>query len=110
MILTAHAKERWAQRCHGLDFYEELTNSKPAGKRIINLLRKGWERSQGVGTWPAHHDYRVSPNGVVVVACGELVVTVMRTRQVKTWYADRRRAKAWRERAEARATPALPHV
>ena len=47
MILTAHAKERWAQRCHGLDFYEELTNSKPAGKRIINLLRKGVGEKSG---------------------------------------------------------------
>ena len=89
MILTAHAKERWAQRCHGLDFYEELTNSKPAGKRIINLLRKGWERSQGVGTWPAHHDYRVSPNGVVFII-GEafgtpMVITVMRTKEIKQW-------------------------
>ena len=93
MILTAHAKERWAQRCHGLDFYEELTNSKPAGKRIINLLRKGWERSQGVGTWPAHHDYRVSPNGVVFVI-GEafgtpMVITVLTVRDLKRW--ERRR-------------------
>lgn len=89
MILTAHAKERWAQRCHGLDFYEELTNSKPAGKRIINLLRRGWERSQGVGTWPAQHDYLVSANGVVFII-GEAfgtptVITVMRTKEIKQW-------------------------
>ncbi len=91
MILTAHARERWAQRCHGLDFYEELTGSKPAGKRIINLLRRGWERSQGVGTWPAHHDYRVSPNGVVFVIGSDgdtpVVVTVLRTREIKRWRA-----------------------
>ncbi len=86
MILTAHARERWAQRCHGLDFYEELTGSKPAGKRIINLLRRGWERSQGVGTWPAHHDYRVSPNGVVfVIRGGDTVVTAMTVRDIKRW-------------------------
>lgn len=90
MILTAHARERWAQRCHGLDFYEELTNSKPAGKRIINLLRRGWERSQGVGTWPAHHDYRVSPNGVVFIVCNGVVMTILVMWEIKFW--DRRRA------------------
>lgn len=55
MILSAHAKERWAQRCHGLDFYDEFTGARRAGKSVLNKLRKGWERGHGVGTLSLIH-------------------------------------------------------
>ena len=89
MILSAHAKERWAQRCHGLDFYDEFTGARRAGKSVLNKLRKGWERGHGVRTWPAQHDYLVSANGVVFII-GEafgtpMVITVMRTKEIKQW-------------------------
>ena len=87
MILSAHAKERWAQRCHGLDFYDEFTGARRAGKSLLNKLRKGWERGHGVGSWPAHLDYLVSANGVLFVI-GEaegapVLITVMRTKELK---------------------------
>ena len=89
MILSAHAKERWVQRCHGLDFYEEYTGAKRAGKSLLNKLRQGWERGHGVGTWPAYHDYMVSTNGVVFIigeASGTpVVITVIRTKELKQW-------------------------
>lgn len=89
MILSNHAKARWGQRCHGLDFYDEYTGAKRAGKSVLNKLRKGWERGHGVGSWPAQHDYLVSANGVVFIIDDSegtaVLITVLRTKELKQW-------------------------
>ena len=89
MILSDNAKARWGQRCHGLDFYDEYTGAKRAGKSVLNKLRKGWERGHGVGSWPAHHEYLVSTNGVVfIIGDSEgtaVLITVLRTKELKQW-------------------------
>lgn len=85
MRMTRHAQERWQQRCSHLDLATELAGARRAGKRILNKLRSGWERAQGIGTWPAHYDYFTSVNGVVFVTCDGAVLTVMRTKDVKRW-------------------------
>ena len=87
--MSEHAKQRWIQRCSHLDALDELSTVRRANKQIINALRQGWEWSHGVGTWPAQHDYLVSPNGVVFII-GEafgtpMVITVMRTKEIKQW-------------------------
>jgi hypothetical protein len=61
MRLSTHAKERWQQRCSHLDLEAEWAAQRSASKRLLNMLRRSWERSQGVGTWPAHYDYWVTP-------------------------------------------------
>jgi hypothetical protein len=96
MRLSPHARERWQQRCSHLDLQTELLGSRRAGKAILNRLRRGWERAQGVGTWPAHYAYLVSPSGAVFVACDGVALTVMLVREVKQW--DNRRSAADRLR------------
>ncbi|OGR27290.1 MAG: hypothetical protein A2139_07855 [Desulfobacca sp. RBG_16_60_12] len=85
MWLTPHARVRWLQRCSHLDLDTEFDAAKRASKAMINRLRRGWERSQGVGTWPAHYDYLVSPGGAVFIACDGVVITIMRAKDVKQW-------------------------
>jgi hypothetical protein len=58
---------------------------------MLNRLRRSWERSQGVGTWPAHYSYLVSPSGVVFIVCDSVVLTVMVAKEIKMW-TNRRRA------------------
>lgn len=101
MILSNHAKARWGQRCHGLDFYDEYTGAKRAGKSVLNKLRKGWERGHGVGSWPAHHEYLVSTNGVVlVVGRDEVIITVLNMADIKRWERRRKRERRATERVK----------
>lgn len=85
MRLTNHARDRWQQRCSHLDLDGEWAERRRAGKRLLNMLRRGWERSQGVGTWPAHYDYLVTPGGAVFVSDCDVVITVMRIKDIKRW-------------------------
>jgi hypothetical protein len=94
--LSPHAWERWQQRCSHLDLQSEMSRLRRAGKRIINTLRSSWERSQGVGTWPAHQDYLLSPGGAVFIVCSGTVITVLTVREIKYW--ERRRIQADRQR------------
>lgn len=91
MELTAHARQRWLQRCRHLDYDAEVAALRRAGKTTLNRLRRSWERSQGVGTWPAHYDYLVGPSGTLFVVVDGHVLTVMLLREVKYW--DNRRSK-----------------
>lgn len=90
MTLTPHAWQRWRQRCSHLDMDFEVAGLKRAGKRVLNTLRRSWERSQGVGTWPAHYNYLISPGGAVFIVCDGIVITVLTARQIKSW--ERRRS------------------
>ena len=85
MRLSTHAKERWQQRCSHLDLEAEWAAQRPASKRLLNMLRRSWERSQGVGTWPAQYDYWVTPGGAVFVADCGAVITVMTIKDIKRW-------------------------
>ena len=85
MRLTDHARKRWRQRCSHLDIHDELAASRRAGKRLLNKLRRGWERAQGSGTWPTDRVYLVSPGGAVFIVCDGAIVTVVTTRDIKTW-------------------------
>lgn len=96
MKFTLHARERWQQRCSHLDLQTEMGRLRRAGKRVVNTLRSSWERSQGVGTWPAHQDYLMSPSGVVFIVADGVVITVLTVRDIKRW--GRRRAKDDRQR------------
>ena len=87
MRLTTHAKERWQQRCSHLDLEAEWAARRSASKRLINMLRRGWERSQGVGTWPASQDYLVTPSGCLFIIGNEVVITVLRIKDIKRWAA-----------------------
>lgn len=98
MRLSDHAKVRWQQRCPGLIVEDELVTLRPAGKALIRMLSWLWADMHESKDRPdPGRRFLISANGVVVVACGELVVTVMRARQIKTWYAERRRVRQWRE-------------
>ena len=86
MRMTAHAQERWEQRCSHLDMESELANGRRAGKRLVNALRQNWERAQGVGTWPANHSYTVTPGGCLfVISEHGVIITVLLTKDVKRW-------------------------
>lgn len=85
MRLTTHAQDRWKQRCNHLCLSVEIGSSKPAGKPLLNRLRRSWERAQGVGTWPARHSYMVSPGGAVFIINDGIVVTVLLVRDIKHW-------------------------
>lgn len=85
MRLTTHAEQRWKERCSHLCLSVEVQSCKPAGKSILNRLRRGWERSQGVGTWPANHDYLVSLNGVLFIISEGTVITVLLVKDIKRW-------------------------
>ena len=65
-------------------------------KALLNHLRRGWERSQGVGTWPAQHAYMTSPGGALFVIANDVVITVLLVREVKRW--NRRRESDDRDR------------
>lgn len=85
MRLTTHARGRWQQRCSHLDLYNELASARRAGKRLLNKLRRGWERSQGAGTWPIDRTYLVSSSGIVFIVCNEAIITVVTIRDIKAW-------------------------
>lgn len=85
MRLTTHAQERWKQRCDHLCLSVEIGSSKPAGKTLLNRLRRSWERSQGVGTWPAHHAYMVSTGGALFIVCDGTIITVLLVKDIKRW-------------------------
>lgn len=86
MRMTAHARERWEQRCSHLDMDAELAAGRRAGKRLLNALRQNWERAQGTGTWPAAHSYIVTPGGCLfVISDGGYIITVLLTKDVKQW-------------------------
>ena len=90
MELSSHARLRWLQRCGHLDFSTEVAGLRRASKRTLNRLRRGWERSNGVGTWPAWYDYLVSPGGALFISDEGSVLTVLLLREVKQW--DNRRS------------------
>lgn len=81
--LSAHAKERWAQRCPGVDLQQEVNAATRASKKLINMLRESWERSQGKATWCAEHDYLVGPSGTLLIVSGCKVITVLLVVDVK---------------------------
>ena len=85
MRLSTHARQRWQERCAHLELDEELATLRRASKATLNRLRRGWERSNGVGTWPASHDYFVSQNGVIFIEAGGQAITVLLVRDVKRW-------------------------
>lgn len=87
--LSAHAKERWAQRCPGVELQTEANQATRAGKKLINILRESWERSQGKATWCAEHDYLVGPSGTLLIVNGFKVVTVLLVADVKKRAAQR---------------------
>lgn len=101
MRLSRHARERWEQRCAGMDMNAEITGAKRASKAVLNRLRQSWDRSQGTGTWPGQHDYLVTPSGCLFIVCGEVVITVLLLRDIKIW--RNRRMKDDRERKRCRA-------
>jgi hypothetical protein len=83
--LTTHARERWQQRCSHLDLYNELAGARRAGKRLLNKLRRGWERAQGQGTWPTNRQYLVTPSGIVFIVCEGSIITVVTIKDIKLW-------------------------
>lgn len=111
MRLSDHAKVRWQQRCPELIAEDELATLRPAGKALIRMLTWLWADMHEAKDKPAPgRRFLVSANGAVLVVVDDLVVTVMRARQIKLWYSERRKMKDWRERAVSRATAALPPV
>lgn len=87
--LSAHAKERWAQRCPDVDLQTEVAQATRAGKKIINILREAWERSQGKASWCAEHDYLVGPSGTLLILSQHKVVTVLLVAELKKRAAQR---------------------
>lgn len=111
MRLSDHAKTRWRERCPELIVEDELATLRAAGKSVIRMLNWMWDDMHERKDKPdPGRRIMVSANGAVMVVVDDLVVTVMRARQIKAWYNERRRMKDWRERAESRATAALPRV
>ena len=84
--MSLHAKQRWVQRCNHLDVLDELSTLRRANKALINTLRRSWERSHGVGTWPAHYGYYTSRGGALfIMGDKQQIITVMRTKEIKQW-------------------------
>ena len=84
--MSLHAKQWWMQRCNHLDILDELSTLRRANKAIINTLRRSWERSHGVGTWPAHYGYYTSRGGALfIMGDKQQIITVMLVKEVKKW-------------------------
>ena len=91
MRLSDHAKTRWRERCPDLIAEDELATLRGAGKPIIRMLNWLWDDRHRKDDKPdPGRRILVSANGVIVIACDDLVVTVMRSRQIKQWYEERR--------------------
>ena len=91
MRLSDHAKLRWRQRCPDLVVEDELATLRGAGKPIIRMLNWLWDDRHRKDERPdPGRRIMVSANGAVVIVCEDLVVTVMRSRQVKEGYEERR--------------------
>ena len=86
MRLSIHAQQRWNERCGHLSLPVEIGSWRPASKATLNRLRRSWERSQGVATWPADHLYMTSPGGALFVIANDVVITVMLMRDIKRWH------------------------
>ncbi len=110
MRLSDHAKARWRERCPELIVEDELATLRAAGKSVIRMLNWMWDDMHERKDKPdPGRRIMVSANGAVLVVVDDLVVTVMRSRQIKAWYSERRKLKDWRERASSR-TPQLQAV
>ena len=98
MKFSTHAWQRWQQRCNHLDVAVEVDNARRAGKGMLNRLRRNWERAQGSGTWPASHDYLVTPGGCLFIVSNEVVITVMMVKELKQWGARQTREDRMKRR------------
>lgn len=109
MKLTIHAKDRWELRCSHLDPTTELATARPITKRLRNMLRDpSWDPKSSTyhprEKLPQEKRYFITANGILlVVAYGNLVVTVIPVGQAKRRARERTRRIGLHERSDAYA-------
>ena len=92
MQLSEHAEARWEQRFPTLNFKAEVLNARRLTSRYARVFRQRHEE-RAADYNPERRDYWFTLSGAVLVAEGDIVVTVLKVSQEAFDYLNRHECK-----------------